>query len=223
MGVDKMINEFIQAAKPRPWYALWWDVWGNPGLSSFQSLLHETDRGSTRGFIWLGVTTIVVTLLSSLIAVLSAGDFRTLISQFSRSFYLSYLCGLLLTPVFSIIGMSIGAFIFHVISKLFGGSGKWDELIFCLSAVVAPYTLFEGVMAVIYLVFFKTPFVVFVPLVVSIVIGVYMLVLYVNAIRAAENLGIGQAIGTLLTPVILLGVCFLITFLWLLPVVRTGN
>jgi hypothetical protein len=78
-------------------------------------------------------------------------------------------------------------------------------------------------MTVIYLVFFKTPFVVFVPLVVSIVIGVYMLVLYVNAIRAAENLGIGQAIGTLLTPVILLGVCFLITFLWLLPVVRTGN
>jgi hypothetical protein len=223
MGVDKMSDEFFQPARPRPWYALWWDVWGNPGLTSFQALLAEPDRGSTRGFIWLGVTTIVVTIINSLSAVLVAGDFRTITSQFSINFSIIYLCGLLLTPVFSIIGMSIGAFIFHVISKLFGGSGKWDELVFCLSGVAAPYTLFEGVMAVIYLLFSKIPFVVFVPLVVSIVIGLYMLILYVNAIRAAENIGTGQAIGTLLTPLVLLGVCYLFAFLGLLPAVRTGN
>ena len=218
-----MSDEFFQPAKPRPWYELWWDVWGNPGLISFQALLNEPDRGSTRGFIWLGVTTIVVTLMNTLGAVLLAGDFRTIASQFSSNFTIFYLCGLLLTPVFSILGMSIGAFIFHIISKLFGGSGKWDELVFCLSAVVAPYTLFEGVMAVIYLLFSKIPFVVFVPLVVSIVIGFYMLVLYVNAFRAAEHVRTGQAIGTLLTPLILLGVCYLFAFLGLLPAVSTAN
>jgi hypothetical protein len=127
----------------------------------------------------------------------------------------------MLTPIFAVIGMIISAGLYHLIAKLFHGSGKWGDLAFCLSAVVAPSTIIAGVVNAITLVFLKVPVLsiistIFV-VIVSLILGIYVIVLNVNAIKAAENLGTGQALATLFIPGIIAVVLSLCVVLALIP------
>lgn len=218
-----MDTDRLEPIRGRKWYEIWWDVWGNPGKAPFQAMLNEPDRGSTRGFIWLGVTTIIVTLINAIGTFLVAKDLKNIFPQgFNYSIFF-FVCGLILAPLSPIIGMSIVAFFYHFIVKIFGGNGRWDDLVFCFCAVTAPYTLLAGVLALFTLLFQNIAWVIFVPLVVSVVIGIYMLVLFVNAISAAENIGTWQAMATLFSPLVIFGVCYLLVVLGLMPISGMGN
>jgi hypothetical protein len=61
-----MTTEIIQHPKPRKWYEIWWDVWSHPGIEPFQTILNEPGREIVRGFLWVGVTSMVVVLVSFL-------------------------------------------------------------------------------------------------------------------------------------------------------------
>ena len=219
-----MSTEIVQPSKPRKWYEIWWDVFSHPGLAPFQTILNEPGHDSTRGFIWVAVTSLCVTLVSFLFSTLVIRNLMadyfggTMIGNYGGyTFY--YICSVILSPFFTIIGIAITAGIYHWIAKLFHGKGDWNDLVFCLSAVTAPGTLVGGVIGIFSILFFKTPVLIFLPTMVSLAFGIYIIVLNVNAIRAAEDIGIWEAIGTMFIPAIVVGVLVICcTLALLIPV-----
>jgi len=209
--------ETVQPVKPRKWYEIWWDVWSRPGIAPFQTILNEPGSDITRGLLWIAITALVITLINSLSLVRLIGHSMP---EYFGSYIFGYVCGFILVPIFAIIGIAISAGLYHLIAKLFGGNGKWSELTYCLSAVAAPGTLLAGVIGLISYLFFQIPAALFIPFVLSGVLAIYTLALYVNAIRAAENLGTGQAIGTVLIPAIIVGIFVVCVILAIIPVYR---
>jgi hypothetical protein len=223
-----MTAEIVQPARSRKWYEIWWDVWSHPGTTPFQTMLDETPNGASRGFIWIGVMAFVVTLISTIFSVLGLQNLidqapGNLFSQYSGFYSVTYICGVILSPIFAIIGIAISASIYHLFAKLFKSTGKWGDLVYCLSAVTAPSTLFGGIIALVSLLFYQIPILIFIPIMVAMVFSIYVFILNVNAIRAAENIGTGQAIGTILIPVVIVGVVVACcTFTALIPIINTA-
>ena len=227
-----MTAEIIQPVQPRKWYEIWWDVWLHPGIAPYQTILNEPNHSMTRGFIWIAVTSFMVTLISSLFSALVmrnlvADAFVGTMFENYATYTLSAICGVILSPIFAIIGVAISAGIYHWVAKLFHGKGNWTDLVFCLSAVTAPGTLVGGVIGIFSLLFFQNPVILFLPVFVSLVLAVYIIVLNVNAIRAVEDVGTWQAIGTIVLPTIFVLVvvtcCSIVTLIPIISSVVTGS
>lgn len=195
-----MATGSLQPASPRKWHEIWLDVWSHPGLATFQALLNEPDHSITRGLIWIVASSLMAAILTG---ISSAESFRS--TQYGGfGFGLFFLCIIILTPIFSVIGIIIATAIYHGISRLFGGSGLWGNLMFCQSAISAPTGIIVGVIELLGFLFATigaSPMI-YVAGLVSFGIGIYGLILYVYAIRAVENIGTGQAVLTVFIPAI---------------------
>ena len=227
-----MTAEIIQPVQPRKWYEIWWDVWLHPGIAPFQTILNEPNHEMTRGFIWVAVTSFIVTLVSSLFSALvmrnlAADAFGGTMFENYATYTLSAICGVILSPIFAIIGVAISAGIYHWVAKLFHGKGNWTDLVFCLSAVTAPGTLVGGVIGIFSLLFFQNPLLIFLPVFMALAFAVYMIILNVNAIRAAEDVGTWEAIGTIFIPTIIIVVlvtcCSLVALVPIISSVVNGT
>jgi len=210
-----MTIEINQPITKRKWYEIWWDVWRNPGVGSFQVLLQEADHSTTRGFIWIAVTSLIVALATS---VLTVGSLQNYEPNFASPM-VYYLCVVILTPIFAIIGLTISTGIYHGIARLLGGTGTWSDLVICVCAVTAPSGLIAGVIALItFLVQF--PLLFFIPSLLSFLFGIYAIVLYIIALKASENISGGKAVLVYFIPVIIVGLIVLCAFLALIPAYR---
>jgi MFS family permease len=221
-----MTTEMIQPEKPRKWYEIWWDVWIHPGLAPFKAILSEPGNNITRGFIWIGVTSFIVTLVSYLFSALVSNLMADAIGgeMFKNysGYTISYICGILLSPLFAILGIAVSALVYHWIAKLLGGRGNWNDLLFCLSAVNAPASIIGGVIALISLLFFQSPVLLFLPTMVALALAVYILVLNVNAIKAAEDVGTWPALGAIFIPTLIgVAVVTCCSLVILVPVIST--
>jgi hypothetical protein len=86
---------------------------------------------------------------------------------------------------------------------MFGGKGTFDQLAYTLAAISTPFALISGVLTLLSAI----PFVGLCFTVVSLVAGLYVLVLEVMAVKGVNQFGWGQAAGSLLLPFILLCCC----------------
>jgi len=69
--------------------------------------------------------------------------------------------------------------LYRLIVKIFVDNGKLVDLTYCLSAVVAPCSLLGCMIGLISLPFSQIPSALFIPGLISMVLGIYMLVLYI--------------------------------------------
>jgi hypothetical protein len=227
-----MTAEIIQPLQPRKWYEIWWDVWIHPGLLPFQSMLKEPNHTMTRGFIWVAVTSFIVSLISYLFSALimrnlMADAFGGTRFENYITYTLSYICGIILSPIFAVIGICISAGIYHWVAKLFRGKGNWNDLVYCLSAVTAPGSLVGGVIGIFSLLFFNNPLIIFLPVFATFLFAIYVIILNVNAIRATEDISAWEAIGTLFIPTIIIVVivscCSIVVLVPVISYLVTGT
>ncbi len=205
-----------QPVSSRKWYEIWRDVWTNPGLEAFWSILKERDHSATRGLIWIGVTSLVLGLAG---AVVSGPLYNNITGQLpsvlsAGEAVLTGVCTVVLAPIFTIISMIILTAVFHFIAKLFKGNGTWGDLVFCIATVVAPASIISGVLGIIWQLVSQVQILFFLVAIffgiIGIALAIYNIILYILAIRAAENVGTGGAIGTVLIPIgviVVLGIC----------------
>jgi hypothetical protein len=212
------VPETLPAApvSSRKWYEIWRDVWTNPGVEAFWSILKDKDHSATRGFIWIGVTSLILGLISSIVSIPLLNRVSSQVPSFlgSGETVLTALCTIILTPIFAIIGLIIGTGIYHLVAKLFGGNGNWSDLVFCLAAVIAPASLISTIVSAIWSIFSQVRVLFFLVAIVFgiivVVLAIYNIVLYILAIKASENVGTGGAIATVLIPIgvlVVLGFC----------------
>jgi hypothetical protein len=211
-----MSTEIGQPAAPRKWYQIWLDIWQHPGTQPFVALLNEPDHDVMRGFIWVAVTSLLLGLVSTI------STSRTLVNvapAFSRSILYS-LCLVVVTPIVGVIGLIITGGIYHGISKLLGGQGTWAGLVICIAALVAPGELLAVVINLFTLLTWQVPFLIFIPWIISIGVGIYSMILYINALKAAEKLETGKAVLIYFIPVIVVVILTLCIMFALIPTTR---
>ncbi|HSB66293.1 MAG TPA: Yip1 family protein [Anaerolineales bacterium] len=214
-----MTNEIYQPTTTRKWYEIWWDVWSHPGMPPFQALLTEPNHSAQRGYIWIAVTSLIVVLLTGISSTLSIPDIRSQVAYF----FIYFVCGVILSPFFAILGVIISAGIYHGIARLLGGTGKWSDLVICQCAITAPSELIAGLVSMIAFLFaiarqnfiFLSIF--------SFLLGIYGIVLNVNALKTSENINTGRAILTVFIPVIFVGLVVLCAIIALIPVTRASG
>jgi len=206
----------------RKWYEIWIDVLIHPGFATFQNLLKEPNISSNRGFTWVAVTSFISFLIGILVSMVESS-----LNPNVTPFPIWYLlCGSVATPVLAIVGLAIMAWIYDGIAKRFGGSGEYHQMVFCLAAIQSPFALIGIVLGWVMIPFY--PSILLNPSAfgtaalpsfspafcllwfVSIGIGIYSMVLYINAIRAVENLEPGKAVMTYFTPVVII---FVLSFM----------
>jgi hypothetical protein len=158
-----------------------------------------------RGLIWIAVVAVIVALVSNISLV---PNIRTFVPQMNGITIFTVICDVIVAPIVSILGVMFLGGVFHLIAKIFHGNGKWSDLVFCLTAISAPASLLflPG-----YLINIAFAGIQILSLIVSIVViilyliwGIYSIVLYINAIKAVENISTGNAVATYFIPVIVL-------------------
>jgi len=75
-------------------------------------------------FIWLGVSSVIAALISSLV---TRQYLDQSISTQVLEIFRSWICAIIGAPISAIIGMVISAGIYHWITKLFGGNGNGND------------------------------------------------------------------------------------------------
>jgi hypothetical protein len=212
-----MTVEYTQPAASRKWYEIWWDIWSKPGDASFQALLSEPNHSTGRAFIWIAVVSLIVAIMTGVTSTQTLQSFEPGIT--SNLVY--FICTLILSPIFGIIGLVISSGIYHLIARLLGGSGTWSDLVVCQAAVFAPSELIGGVIGLFTILLFNIPGLFFLPGIITFVIGVYAIILMILALKAAEKFGTGKAVLTHFIPVIIIGLLVLCAFLALVPALTT--
>lgn len=199
----------------RKWYEIWWYVLTHPSANTFREILREPGANATRGFIWVAVTSLISSIISSILgAVFSPTGFDPL----------TFACSFIFVPVAAIIGLAVAAAIFHFVARLFGGTGTWERLVYAFASFTAPFSLIGSLFSI-----FLTPYLtasmstlsttgeftdpsammqLATPLacvmsLVGTIVGIYSIVLYVSAIDGVENIGTGKAVMTYFAPTIL--------------------
>ncbi len=204
----------VPPAAPRKWYEIWRDVWLHPNAQTFMDILKEPDISSSRGFKWVALTGLISGLVSLISIMLSLNTLQNGLSSLENTpivfsvMGIYGLCVVVLTPIFAVLGLVISAGIYHGIAKLFHGTGEWGQLVFCFAAILAPLFVVSSLISV--LVSLQVPFLSFCFGLASLALSVYAIVLFINAIKAVEDIGTGAAIGTYFAPVVIvliLSVC----------------
>lgn len=202
-----------QPWRDRKWYEIWWDVWRHPGGKSFELLLIEKDHSRKRALAWLFITSIIVSgyiVLFLLPRMLNADTQGNPIWMIPSTQVISKACTIILYPVVALAGLMIFAGIFHLVAKVFSGYGNWEDLVFCISAIVSPYSILGTAVNSLDILFFQRSGLRLVSLVISVLIVLYALILLVNAVKTAESLTTGGAVATLLVPGVIIssiGLC----------------
>ena len=110
-------------------------------------------------------------------------------------------CG---APVLAVIGVlffALGTAIVQWIAKMFGGRGNFTQLAYVLSAILSPFLLLSSVLTLLSAI----PFVGLCFSLVSMLAGLYVLVLEIMAVKGVNQFGWGAAIGSLFIPGLVVG------------------
>lgn len=202
--------------EPRKWYEIWWDVWRHPGANTFRAILQEPNATLSRAFIWVGVAGLIAGLISALSSLISPLESETV------SPYLYIGCTTILIPIMAVIGLAISGGIYHLVARLFGGTGSWDKLAYCFATVTAPASIVSTIVSMFTVSTatvlqtlisgqgsnlpssasaLTTPLTCVAGLI-AFALGIYQIILMVHAIDGTENIGTGNAVLTYFIPVV---------------------
>ncbi len=195
-------------------FQVWREALLRPSAATFDTLLDDPQVSITRALLWIAAATGLSTALQvSLGALFQAvlgtdSSFYTLFNFLfddvseGQTLGLGLLCAVPVGMLLAVMVVLVGGAILHGISRLFGGDGTLEDLIYLMAAYTAPISLVNGVLSPLpyigLLSFFTT---------------LYSFGLQVLAVKTVHHLGWPQAIFTVAVPLAGLVACCGITVL----------
>jgi hypothetical protein len=197
-------------------FQTWLDVLSKPEESTFREQHEKADLGTA--FIWIGVATVVATVLQVFSAVMFSligfGNNQMMqqmlqnadlppevAAQFAATGDSGVLAVATMACFGTLIGVPLGFLfstgIYFLVAKLLGGTGSFEAQTYLLAAIVAPMTII-------------TSFLGFIPFLggcLSFVLVIYQLVLFYFAIKVAHNFDSTKTVMVILIPVIVVFLC----------------
>jgi hypothetical protein len=216
--------------EPEPFETLGWlDIWGyaisKPSVSTFQELLQDP-KSKLSPYLWVGMALLLSYLIQiGLQALFGISTFSALTSQMENQFgalssfigtasLMSLVCCAPFAALLGVLGFIISCGIYHMLAKMFGGTGTFSQVAFTASTFYVPLTVILAVLGSLPV---AGPFLVF-------PVSIYMLVLFGISINAVHGIGGGKSAGVILIPlavmILIFGIFFGLIFAALVPALK---
>ncbi len=194
----------------------WMAAFTKPREETYARIAAQPRATATNAFLWV----FLASLLTSLVAAVAGlgGQFETfrqflppeIASQMPATVgpsvgFGTIICGAPIGAIFAVLFFAISTALVQWVAKLFGGTGTFDKLAYVFSSFAVPYSVVTSVLSLLSII----PFVGILTGLISFVLGIYVIILEVLAVKAVDRLDTGKATGAVLLPwlVILLLIC----------------
>jgi hypothetical protein len=107
--------------------------------------------------------------------------------------------------VVAVVVFAILVGVVQLLARMFGGRGTFDQLAYAIAAIITPFSVVSGVLSLLSAI--PVPFIGLCFGLLGFAAGIYVLVLEVMAVKGVNQFGWGQAIGSLLLPVLAFACC----------------
>jgi len=195
------------------WISVWRDAITRPSEQTFSRIALSPNAKLTTALLWVFLGSLVNIFFASLV---QAPLMRQLMQNydFGASGFptgvggglVAAICGAPVGAVISVVIFAAVVGVVQLLAKMFGGRGTFDQLAYAIAAIVAPFYLINGVLALLSAI----PFAGACFGIIGLLAGLYVLVLEVMAVKGVNQFGWGQAIGSLLLPVFAVACCLLV-------------
>ncbi|MEP7136887.1 MAG: YIP1 family protein [Chloroflexota bacterium] len=191
------------------WFSVWMAAVTKPNEQTFANMANSGDAKATTAYIWVFISSLVSFFFASLV---QGAAMKQIMQQYGNgqfggggigTRFVTAICGAPIAAVISVVVFAVVVAIVQFLAKMFGGKGTFDQLAYALAAISTPFALISGVLTLLSAI----PFVGLCFSVISIVAGLYVLVLEVIAVKGVNQFGWGQAAGSLLLPFVVLCCC----------------
>lgn len=195
------------------WLSVWRDAITRPSDQTFARIAQSPNARSTTAFLWI----FIGSLLSSLLTIPAQGAMMRQIMQNSGlgdqgllnsagGGLTTVICGAPIAAIISVVLFAIVVGVVQLLAKMFGGRGTFDQLAYSIAAIVTPFYLVSGVLGLLSAI----PYAGACFGILSFVLGLYVLVLEVMAVKGVNQFGWGQAIASMLLPVFAIACCIFV-------------
>jgi hypothetical protein len=195
------------------WFSVWRDAITKPNEQNFVALATSSSAKASTAYIWIFIGSLVNVLFASLV---QGALVRQMLQQMGMEgelpggtmggTLLSAICG---APVGAVIGVLVFAVVTAIvqwIAKMFGGRGTYEQLAYVFAAIFTPFYFISAILTLLSAI----PLVGLCFSVLSLVAGLYALFLQVMAVKAVNQFGWGQALGSFLLPIVVIGCCLVL-------------
>ena len=193
------------------WISVWRDALTRPSDQTFARIAQSPNAKMTTAFLWVFLGSLVNVFLSSLFQARWIEDMMRNsglgvenLPQAPGGGIISAICGAPIGAVISVIVFAIVIGIVQLLARMFGGRGTFDQLAYAIAAIVAPFYLISGVLALLSAI----PFAGLCFGLLGLLAALYVLVLEVMAVKGVNQFGWGQALASMLLPVFAIACCF---------------
>ena len=194
---------FIENAyEPLSWWQSWTSALFKPSVATYERIANDQQASTIRAAMWIFFASLVGLFISIPLSLAFNPSLITQLQQATGEIgsALTAALGLMLCVVpfsaaISTFGMIISTALIQLTARLLGGKGTFEGAFNALAAITAPITPITSLLGAI-------------PVVggcLVLPIGLYVLVLDVMAVKAANRFGWGAAIGAILLPGLVIG------------------
>jgi hypothetical protein len=193
------------------WFTVWRDALTRPSEQTFARIGQSPNAKLSTALLWVFLGSLVSTLL----ALPAQGAMMRQIMQnaglegqgfpeAAGGSLMTAICGAPIGAAVSVVFFVIVVGVVQLLAKMFGGRGTFEQLAYAIAAIVTPFYLVSGVLALLSAI----PFAGFCFGLLGLAAGLYVFVLEVMAVKGVNQFGWGPAIGSMLLPVLAIACCF---------------
>jgi len=215
---------------PIPFYQVWINALTKPNEQTFVEIANSAQAKASTAYLWIFGSSLVQIFLTALVQGAMMSSMMTRFggnaNQFSGSMgsrLIGAICGGPIGAAVATLLFAIGMYIVQWIAKMFGGRGTPDQLAYAMASIAAPYSIIAGVFTLLTAI----PYAGYCFGAILGIAGIYVLVLQVMAVKAVNQFGWGQAIGSLFIPGLVVGLicaCLVgVSLLFLVPLIRDAS
>jgi len=190
------------------WVSVWRDALTRPSEQTFARIGTSPDAKASTALIWVFLGSLINLFLASLVQgrlmtqMLQNSDLGINLPSAGGGF-VTAICGAPVGALIQTVLFAIVVGIVQLLARMFGGRGTFDQLAYAIAAIVTPFYLVSGLLTLLSAI----PYAVYCFGIVGFLLGLYVLVLEVMAVKGVNQFGWGQAIGSMLLPVLVLACC----------------
>jgi hypothetical protein len=194
------------------WFSTWREAITRPNEQTYAAMAERPDaQTNSRAFTWVFIAGTLAAIISGVLsAILEAAGVSTQIpglSEFMNDAPRSAIATLGIALCTSPISGAIATLVFAIfvgivqwVAKMFGGTGTFSQLAYPMAAISVPVTLVSSVL---------TPFSTlgvagYCVSGISLLLGLYAMVLQLTAVKGVNRLGWGQAVGSYFLPLLII-------------------
>ena len=215
---------------PIPFYQVWINALTKPNEQTFVEIANSAQAKASTAYLWIFASTLVQIFLTALVQGAMMSNMMTQFggsaNQFGGGMGSRLIGAICLGPIGAAVAtlfFAIGMYIVQWIAKMFGGRGTADQLAYAMASIAAPYSIIASVFTLLTAI----PFAGYCFGAILAIAGIYVLVLQVMAVKAVNQFGWGQAIGSLFIPGLVVGlICACLvggSILFFVPLIRDAS